>query len=108
MAKASKQEQEPSAENRADVPAGVLKWNSRLMAAVIAVPAVAGVAGTAIAALGSLPHWYMHAVMYGVLMVYVLLYAQAHHRRRRASRAFLVFLNVLLDSFFVSSPPIAR
>lgn len=49
---------------------------------------------------GALPDWYMHGVMYVVLLCFLLLYAKAHVQDRRFARGFFALLSLALHGFF--------
>ncbi len=90
----------PSAKTQAAGP--LRRVRAVLAPSAIALQALAGISGTAVAGVAGLRDWYMHLSMHGILLVFVLLYVQAHQRGRRFGRAFELFINLLLNAFFVA------
>lgn len=76
------------------------RLSPRLLAFILVLVLGAGVAGTVITLVNPFGDWFMHLLMYVVMVSFFLLYLKAHARRRTFARYATMTVSVALMGFF--------
>ncbi len=80
--------------------AGGSRFAAGVLLAVVVLIVAAGVAGTLVTVFNPFSDWYMHLMMYGSILGFLLLYLRAHGKARPIERYATMIPAVLLSGFF--------